>query len=126
MGKSYDITGKTIDGMNVLTVYEAVSEAAQRARTKGEASFLEVKTYRYKGHSMSDPGTYRSRDEVEDYKKQDPLLIMREYLDEKGFLDDEHYKKMDQECREICNEAAEFAENDAEPRISSLFEDVYA
>ena len=126
MGKSYDIPGKMVDGMNVLSVYEAVSEAVDRARTKGEASFLEARTYRYKGHSMSDPGTYRSRDEVADYKKQDPILIMRDYLDEKGFMKDEDYKKMDQECREICTGAVEFAENDEEPSLPSLFEDVYA
>jgi pyruvate dehydrogenase E1 component alpha subunit len=126
MGASYGIPGKQVDGMNVLSVYSDVSNAVKRAKKHGEASFLEVKTYRYKGHSMSDPGTYRSREEIEDYKKQDPILIMQEYLKSKDLLSEEEYKKMDQECRRICDEAVDFAEKSAEPPPESLFQDVYA
>lgn len=126
MGASYGIPGKQVDGMNVLSVYDDVSEAVNRARKNGEASFLEARTYRYKGHSMSDPGTYRSREEIEDYKKQDPLLIMKVYLDEKNLLSEEEYKKMDQDCRRICDDAAEFSEKSPEPSLESLYKDVYA
>ncbi|HUV07495.1 MAG TPA: pyruvate dehydrogenase (acetyl-transferring) E1 component subunit alpha [Spirochaetia bacterium] len=126
MGASYSIPGRQVDGMNVLSVYEEVSKAAKQAREKGLPSFLEIKTYRYKGHSMSDPATYRTRDEVEEYRKQDPILIMLDYLKDKRHLTDEGYKKMDQEMRKTCDEAVEFADRSEEPALESLYEDVLA
>ncbi len=124
MGASYGIPGFQVDGMDVLAVYEKVSGSVEEARSKGRPSFLEIRTYRYKGHSMSDPGTYRTREELEDYKKQDPLLIMRDKLVSEGVLDDESYARMDKQAKEISAQAVEFAEQSPEPEPNELYEDV--
>jgi pyruvate dehydrogenase E1 component alpha subunit len=86
MGTSYGIPGRQVDGMNVLTVYEEVRRAVQMAKKEGKPSFLEIKTYRYKGHSMSDPATYRTREEVDDYKRQDPIYILQSVLEQEKML----------------------------------------
>jgi len=124
MGAAYDIPGRQVDGMNVLAVYEAVSDAAKQAREEGLPSFLEVKTYRYKGHSMSDPATYRTRDELDEFKKQDPLLLLRADLEDGGLVSDEQFGTMDKEVRKVVDEAEKFADQSAEPGMSSLYEDV--
>jgi len=126
MGASYGIPGRQVDGMNVLTVYQEVGEAVARARKERAPSFLEIKTYRYKGHSMSDPGTYRSREELEDYKRQDPISILLTDLEQRKIVSSKDFEAMDQECRGICEEAARFAEESEEPAPESLHEDVYA
>ena len=125
MSASYSIPGKQVDGMNVLTVLEEMSVAVDRARVEGIPSFLEVKTYRYKGHSMSDPGTYRTREEVDDYRKQDPLIVFRDILESKDYLSEEDYKKMDRDCRKICDDAVSFAEKSEEPPPETLYEDLF-
>lgn len=126
MGVSYNIPGKQVDGMNVLTVYEEVSEAVKRAREEGLPTFLEIRTYRYRGHSMSDPATYRTREEVEEYKRQDPLFILKDYLQQRGLIKDTEYDAMDKEAKKASDEAVKFAEQSEEPDIASLHEDVLA
>jgi pyruvate dehydrogenase E1 component alpha subunit len=126
MGVSYDIPGRQVDGMNVLTVYEEVRSAVKQAREDGLPTFLEIKTYRYRGHSMSDPATYRTRDEVQEYKRQDPLIVMKEYLQQQALMKDEEYDAMDREVRKISDEAVKFAEESEEPQLESLYEDVLA
>ena len=126
MGASYGIPGRQVDGMDVMTVFESVSEAAKTARNDGLPSFLEIKTYRYKGHSMSDPATYRTRAEVDDYKKQDPISILKVQLLANGALSEENYKKMDEEAVAVCNVAVEFAEASEEPELEDLYQDVLA
>ena len=74
---------------------------------------------------MSDPGTYRTREEVDDYRKQDPILILRDILEEKKIFSEEDYKKMDQACRKISDDAVEFAENSEEPHLQTLYEDLF-
>jgi pyruvate dehydrogenase E1 component alpha subunit len=124
MGASYGIQGRQVNGMDVLAVYEAVKEAAGRARKKGEPAFLEIKTYRYKGHSMSDPAKYRTKEELEEYRQQDPILILKDRLVASGQLTEEAYKKMDDRSRQEAEEAAAFAEQSPEPPLESLYEDV--
>jgi pyruvate dehydrogenase E1 component alpha subunit len=123
MGVSYDIPGKQVDGMDVLTVYEETSEAVRIARA-GQPSFLEIKTYRYRGHSMSDPATYRTKDEVNEYKKQDPILVLKDYMEKEGLLKGETYEEMDRDVRKTCDEAVKFAEDSEEPDVKSLYDDV--
>ncbi|HZJ82543.1 MAG TPA: pyruvate dehydrogenase (acetyl-transferring) E1 component subunit alpha [Clostridia bacterium] len=126
MGDSYGIKGKQVDGMNVLEVYEETVEAVKKARDEGLPSFLEIKTYRYRGHSMSDPAKYRSREELNEYRQQDPIVLLKEAMIEKEMLTEEDYKKMDDECKDISNKSVEFAENSDEPSLESLYEDILA
>jgi pyruvate dehydrogenase E1 component alpha subunit len=88
--------------------------------------FLEIKTYRYRGHSMSDPAKYRTPEELESYKKQDPILISKSRLEEAAKLTDAQYAEMDAEYKAVCDEAVKFAEDSPEPGPSELYEDVLA
>ncbi|MGD0727256.1 MAG: pyruvate dehydrogenase (acetyl-transferring) E1 component subunit alpha [Spirochaetia bacterium] len=126
MGHSYGIPGKQVNGMDVMEVYREVKEAAARVRTESTPMFLEIKTYRYRGHSMSDPAKYRTPEELESYKKQDPLLIMKSRMEESGTLSQDQYEAMDAECKALCDDAVKFAEESPEPEPSALYEDVLA
>lgn len=125
MGVSYDMRGMTVDGMNVLEVYEAMKEAVAEARG-GNPVLMDIKTYRYKGHSMSDPATYRTREELDRYKLQDPILIMQKMLQDGELIGEEEYKAIDMEAREIAQKAVEFAEASEEPALHTIYEDVLA
>ena len=124
MGASYNIPGQQINGMDVREVYREVSQVVARTRKEQDPSFLEIKTYRYKGHSMSDPAKYRSKDELQDFKEQDPILILKSELVESGILSEDGYKAMDAESRKISDEAVRFAEESPEPSRESLYEDI--
>jgi pyruvate dehydrogenase E1 component alpha subunit len=88
--------------------------------------FLEIKTYRYRGHSMSDPAKYRTPEELESYKKQDPILILKSRMEESGRLTAEAYAALDSECKSTCDDAVKFAEESQEPEPSALYEDILA
>ena len=124
-GASFNIPGERVDGMDVRAVYEAGAKAVEFARS-GEGPFiLEMQTYRYRGHSMSDPAKYRAKEEVEKMRtERDPIeRVRKRILDEKLASEDE-IKKIDAEIRTIVNESAEFATNDQEPDPSELYTDV--
>ncbi|MCK5095727.1 MAG: pyruvate dehydrogenase (acetyl-transferring) E1 component subunit alpha, partial [Spirochaetes bacterium] len=99
MGSSYGIEGKLVNGMDVLEVYEEVSKTVEGVRKNRVPSFMEIRTYRYKGHSMSDPAKYRTAEELEIYKKQDPILSLKTYMVEKKLITEEEFKSMDKGCR---------------------------
>jgi pyruvate dehydrogenase E1 component alpha subunit len=124
MGASYDIPGKQVNGMDVVEVYRGVKGVVDRARKDKEPSFLEIKTYRYKGHSMSDPAKYRTKDELQEYRQQDPILILKDRLIKAGDLSEEAYQKIDTECKTISVESVQFAEESPEPALESLYQDV--
>jgi pyruvate dehydrogenase E1 component alpha subunit len=126
MGASYGIEGKQVNGMDVLEVYEEVSRTVAASRANGGPSFLEIKTYRYKGHSMSDPAQYRTREELEGYKQQDPIVSLKSRMLEKKMITEEGYSELDGECRSVCEEAVRFAEESPEPSPQELATDVYA
>ena len=126
MGASYGIEGKRLNGMDVIEVYEGISKAVQEVRKKSVPLFFEIRTYRYKGHSMSDPAKYRSKEELEEYKRQDPVLILKDRLISGKKITEQDYKKLDDECRALCGEAVEFAEQSGEPALDELYTDVYA
>jgi pyruvate dehydrogenase E1 component alpha subunit len=124
MGVSYDIPGSQMDGMDVLKVHRAVKEAVERARKEHQPSFIEAVTYRYKGHSMSDPATYRTKEELKEYKDQDPILILKAKLIDSKQISNEVFDRIDAECKRISNEAAQFAEDSPQPAVETLYEDV--
>jgi pyruvate dehydrogenase E1 component alpha subunit len=126
MGSSYGIPGKQVDGMNVLEVYEEMMQAVRMARETGLPSFLEIKTYRYRGHSMSDPAKYRTREELDEYRRQDPILLFKDALIEYGIVNEDEYRAIDNESKEVSNRAVEFAEMSEEPGLEALYEDILA
>ena len=126
-GASFNIPGTEVDGMDVLAVREAAADAAEHARSGKGPFILEMKTYRYRGHSMSDPGKYRTREEIDAVRKQrDPIDHVEELLRQRKMADDAALKAMDAEVRRIVADAAEFARTAPEPDPAELYTDVYA
>lgn len=126
-GIAYNIRGEVVNGMDVLEVYQKVKAAVDRARTSYEPTLLEIETYRYRGHSMSDPvsGHYRTKEEVEKQKKSDPLSMFSETLKEEGIITEEDLEEAEKRIKKIVEECVEFAENSSEPPIEELWNDVY-
>ncbi len=125
-GLSFKIPGEQVDGMDVRAVKAAGDKAAEWCRAGKGPYILEMLTYRYRGHSMSDPAKYRTREEVEKIRTEhDPIDMVRHRILEKKWTKEEDLKKIDAQVRDKVNEAAEFATNDPEPETSELWTDVY-
>lgn len=126
LGLAYDMPSFQVDGMSCETVHEAIASAADRAR-KGEGpTLLEMKTYRYRGHSMSDPAKYRTKEEVEEYKRLDPIEQVITTMKENGWLDDKGIEAMEKKVEDLVNECVKFAEESPFPGPEELYKDVYA
>jgi pyruvate dehydrogenase E1 component alpha subunit len=125
MASAYGIRGEQIDGMDVLAVREAMSRALEDARA-GRPVLIEARTYRYKGHSMSDPQKYRTREEVDQYKKQDPIYLLEERIRSAGAWDDAKAAAQDEAADAMSEKSVAFAEASAEPAPHTLYEDIYA
>jgi pyruvate dehydrogenase E1 component alpha subunit len=126
-GQSHDIPGEQIDGMDVRAVKAAGEKAVNWCRTGNGPIILEMLTYRYRGHSMSDPAKYRSKEEVDKVRSEhDPIEQVRQRLMAKKWASEDALKKIDAQVRAVVNEAAEFATSDAEPDPSELYTDVYS
>jgi pyruvate dehydrogenase E1 component alpha subunit len=126
-GASFNIPGAEVDGMDVMAVRSAAADAAEHARSGKGPFILEMKTYRYRGHSMSDPGKYRTREEIDEVRKhRDPIDHVQELLESQGLADDAALKAIDAEVKKIVADAAEFARTAPEPDPSELYTDVYA
>lgn len=125
MASAYGIRGELVDGMHVLKVRDAAERALADARA-GKPVLIEARTYRYKGHSMSDPQKYRTREEVEEYKKQDPILILEDIMKAEGAWDEVKAAAQDAEAERATAESVEFAESSPEPALGTLYEDIYA
>jgi len=124
-GLSFEIPGIVVDGMDVRTVTAAAGEAIDYARCGKGPIILDMRTYRYRGHSMSDPAKYRSKEEVQKVRsEQDPIDKVKKRLLEKAWIDEEGLKDIDRQIRGIVNDAAEFAEHDPEPDLSELYSDI--
>jgi pyruvate dehydrogenase E1 component alpha subunit len=125
-GASFRIPGEEVDGMDVVAVRDAAARAAEHARSGQGPYILEMKTYRYRGHSMSDPAKYRTREEVEEVRRnRDPIDHVQEILIEKGWADEAALKALDADVRAIVADAAEFARISPEPDPAELFTDIY-
>jgi pyruvate dehydrogenase E1 component alpha subunit len=126
-GLSFDIPGEQVDGMDVRAVKAAGDKALEHARSGNGPIILEALTYRYRGHSMSDPAKYRAREEVQKMRTEhDPIEQVSRRMQENGWASEEEIKAIDKEVRRVVNEAAEFAQHDPEPDPSELWTDVYA
>ena len=124
-GRSFDIPGEQVNGMDVRAVKAAGDRAVARARQGGGPYILEMLTYRYRGHSMSDPAKYRSKEEVERMRTEhDPIEQVRKRLLEGKLVGEEEIKEIDRKVRETVNEAADFAQRDPEPEPAELWTDV--
>jgi pyruvate dehydrogenase E1 component alpha subunit len=124
IGASYDMPSYPVDGMDVEAVHEAMVSAAKHAREKGPV-YLEMKTYRFRGHSMSDPAKYRSKEEVENYKSQDPVEVVKQTLLQLGMATEEEIEKINEEIHLEVEDSVTFAEESPYPDPSELFKDVY-
>ena len=125
-GASFRIPGEEVDGMDVRAVKAAAAKAAEHARSGKGPYILEMKTYRYRGHSMSDPAKYRTREEVDEVRKtRDPIEHVEELLARNGWADDAALKTIDAEVKRIVADAAEYARTSPEPDPSELYTDVY-
>jgi pyruvate dehydrogenase E1 component alpha subunit len=126
-GLSFNIPGEQVDGMDVRAVKAAGDRAVKWAREGNGPYILEMLTYRYRGHSMSDPAKYRTREEVDKVRTEhDPIEQVRLRLIEKGWASEDELKAIDKDVRAIVNESADFAQNDPEPDVAELWTDITA
>lgn len=125
LGLGYEMPCGPVDGMDPVTVAEEVSKAIERARNGGGPTFLEMKTYRYRGHSMSDAQHYRTKVEVEEYKKIDPIIQVRDIILEKEFATEADIEEIDARVKARVKECEEFAENSDFPPKEQLYDVVY-
>ena len=125
MGHAFDMPSAPVDGMDPVAVHNAMDEAVQRARAGEGPTFLEIRTYRYKGHSMSDPAKYRTKEELEEYKGKDPLITTKAAIVENKYADDTWFKEVEAEVKKVVDEAVKFAEESPYPDPSAIYEDVY-
>jgi pyruvate dehydrogenase E1 component alpha subunit len=123
---AYEIASEFVDGMDVLAVREATQRAIERARKDYLPTLLEVRTYRFMGHSMSDPGNYRTRAEIEKHQERDPIKLFAASLKEEGVIDDAQFQSIDAEVREQVERAVKFAEESPLPAPEELYTDIYA
>jgi pyruvate dehydrogenase E1 component alpha subunit len=125
-GCAYEIASEFVDGMDVLAVREAVERAIERGRKDYLPTLLEIRTYRFRGHSMSDPGKYRTQAEIEHYQQRDPIMLFAASLLEEKITDQQTLDKIDGEVHEIVEDSIRFAEESPFPEAEELYTDVYA
>ena len=125
LAEGYDMPADSIDGMSAEAVHEGVIRGVKRAREKGGPTLLEIKTYRYKGHSISDPAKYRSKEELEEYKEKDPIQQLKKTMLEGNFATEEEIKTIDKRVEGIVSDSVKFAEESPWPDADELLKDVY-
>jgi len=123
---AFEMANEFVDGMDVMAVREATLRAIERARKKSLPTLLEVRAYRFMGHSMSDPGNYRTRDEIAKYQERDPIVLFKDSLKEAKVFGDKDFEKIEQEALAAVDAAVKFADESPLPNESKLFTDVYA
>jgi pyruvate dehydrogenase E1 component alpha subunit len=124
-GSAYGIPRKEVNGMDLVAVRQVLAEAIDRARTEKRPALIEAETYRYRGHSMSDPGKYRTKEEVEGMMKYDPIYVFGKRLMEQERVSQSELDAFDKEVTAIVDEAVKFADESPWPTPESLYEDVY-
>jgi pyruvate dehydrogenase E1 component alpha subunit len=122
---SYNMHGEKVDGMDVLAVRETCDRLVERARKTFEPALLEVNCYRYRGHSMADPATYRTKDELEEFRKRDPIERLKTKLIEAGALDEAGIKTLESKIKGVVDASVKFADESPAPNLSERYSDVY-
>lgn len=122
---AYEMASEFVDGMDVLAVREATLRAVERARADYLPTLLEVRTYRFMGHSMSDPGSYRTRAEIEKYQERDPIKLFSETLKEQGLIDDSRLQEIEKDVKAAVEQSVRFADESPEPSPEELYTNVY-
>ena len=125
LADAYEMPGDTVDGMNAESVHEAVSRAVKRGREGGGPTLLEIKTYRYKGHSISDPQKYRTKEEVEEYKGKDPIANLLNTIKNNNIATEEELDEINTRVDKAVNESVKFAEESPWPDDNEVLKDVY-
>lgn len=125
IGLSYEMPSFAVDGMRPEAVHEAIEEAAARARRGDGPTLLDIRTYRYKGHSMSDPQKYRSKEEVADWQEKDPIVHVENVIRENKYLTDKEITEIEEWVKNEVAESIQFAEDSADPTPDELYKDVY-
>ncbi|TXN34732.1 pyruvate dehydrogenase (acetyl-transferring) E1 component subunit alpha [Flagellimonas hymeniacidonis] len=125
LGLGYEMPCTDVDGMDPSIVAKEVDKAIERARTGGGPTFLEMKTYRYRGHSMSDAQHYRTKEEVEEYKKIDPITQVKDVILEKGYASEDQIKEIDKRVKDLVLECEKFAEESDYPPLEQMYDTVY-
>jgi len=125
LGDAYDMPSESVDAMKVEDVHNAVARAAERARKGDGPTLLEFRTYRFKGHSMSDPAKYRTKEEVEAYRRRDPIEQVKLSILKYKYADESYFEEHEAKVKKIVNDAVEFAEKSDYPSPDEIFKDVY-
>lgn len=126
LGHAFGIKSMAVDGMDVEAVHNAISESAALIRKESQPVFLEIRTYRYKGHSMSDPQKYRTKEEVESYKALDPIVQVLNTIKKKKYASDTEIKAIQEKIKKEIDECVTFAENSEFPKDSAVYEHIYS
>jgi len=125
LGAAYDMPAEAVDAMSVENVHNAVTKAAARARKGDGPTLLEFRTYRYKGHSMSDPAKYRTKEEVAQYKELDPIEQVRKIILKEKYASETDLSKLEDKIKKTVADAVQFAEDSDLPKAEDAFEFVY-
>lgn len=125
LGSAYDMPSEQVNGMKCEDVHEAMSKAVDRARKGDGPTFLEIRTYRYKGHSVSDPAKYRTKEELEDFKGKDPIIDVKHTILKKKYATEEEIEQIDEKVKEIIEEAVTFADESDFPDAAELYSHIY-
>src|SRR3954451_11466901 len=123
--EGFGVPGTRCDGMDVLDVHACVTAALRKAREDREPQLVEAVTYRFRGHSMADPEEYRTKEQVEEWRKRDPINVFRERLASENVISEEDVEKLDAKAMERIDAAVEFADNSPFPELDSLYDDIY-
>lgn len=124
--EGYGMAGEFVDGMDIMAVREALLRATERARKDGSPTLLEIRAYRYMGHSMSDPGKYRTSEEIKKYQERDPIVLFKDSLKEAKVFTDKDFEEIDAQAKEVTEAAVKFSEESPFPDESELFTDIFA
>lgn len=123
--EGYDMEGHVVDGMNFREVRDKLAEVIAAIRKDPHPAFFEIRTYRYRGHSMSDPASYRTKEQLEKYRMDDPITRLRAQLQREGTLTNEQFDKLDKDAKETALASVKFAEESAEPPLEELYDYTY-
>ncbi len=126
LGRAFNMPSFAVDGMKCETVHEAIASAVENARKGNGPTLLEMRTYRYRGHSMSDPANYRTKEEVEKFKAEDPILEALSVLKKNKWITDTEVEAMEKKIKDVIDEAVKFADESPYPDDSELYKDVYS